>query len=29
MSDILKSSIDRSKAEIAQVALKKEDLYKN
>jgi uncharacterized protein YjiS (DUF1127 family) len=28
MNDILKNSMDRSKAEIAQVALKKEDLYK-
>lgn len=29
MSDILKSALDRSKAEIAQVVVKKEDLFKN
>lgn len=29
MSDILKSSADRSKAEIAQVVVKKEELFKN
>lgn len=29
MSDILKSSADRSKSEIAQVVVKKEELFKN
>jgi len=29
MSDILKSALDRSKSEIAQVVVKKEDLFKN